>query len=98
LGLVSCVTDLEAAGILAEVLLLSDRAEPVIFRSKDAPFAPAIRMHPVDPSARPSLVLPSGAYQHGKVVEVRGEVIHMYRLTGLTQHGPNFDWASCELL
>ncbi|HVK55835.1 MAG TPA: hypothetical protein VM532_12495 [Burkholderiales bacterium] len=96
-GVIRGLKDHGAEGLVAEVLSFADRPEPVTFRSKDAAFTPAVKMKSVE-GANVSLLLPLGVYQHGKVLEVRAEVIHMYRLTGLTRHGANFDWVSCEPL
>jgi len=97
-GMISGITDHMVSGLAVEVLAFAERPEAVIFRTKDTAFIPAFRMHRIEGGGEVSLLLPSGTYQNGKVVEVRDGTIHMYRLTGLKQHGTNFDWVSCELL
>jgi len=100
LGVIRGLTDQSTAGILVELSPLpgGNQPEAVIVRSKDTTFIAAFRLHPADTSAPMSLLLPCGVYQQGKVMEVRSDLIHMYRLKGLTQRGVNFDWVSCEAL
>lgn len=97
LAIVSGLRDHNAHGLVVDAAPLGSDFDAVIFRTKDMAFVPALRQQSMDDSSLNLLVAP-GTYQAARVVEVRTDVIQMYRLTGLKQRGANYEWVTGEPL
>ena len=97
LAIVRGLADKGSAGLLIDATPLPCRPEAIIFRAKESAFLPGLRL--VEDADGPvTLIVPQGVFSAGKIVEVRTDAIQMYRLTGLTQRGANYEWVTCEAL
>ncbi|MBA2689452.1 MAG: hypothetical protein H0U63_01455 [Burkholderiales bacterium] len=97
LAIVRGMRDQQDAGLLVDTVPLTRHFEAVILRVKDMAFSPGLRLRS-SPAATVELLLAPGFFQPGRVMEVRADDIQMYRLTGVSQRGPNFDWVTCQPL